>query len=61
MEIDDHSHGPLAERMTHVLYQGDPQKEQAGAQAAIKALRLRRRLWDGALAAMFLERTALTT
>ena len=52
IELDSDYHGPMAAQMLASLCGSDDEKWRVAEEAAIKALRARKRLWDGVYEAM---------
>jgi len=49
IEVDSNEHGPLAMKCLETLIGGDPELHQLAESAGVKALELRRQLWDRVL------------
>lgn len=47
IELDGDEHGAMGRRMVELLCEGSAAKEREAAEAAVKALQARLRLWDG--------------
>lgn len=61
IQVDGDEHGPLAAQMLEELSGADAQKWQEASQSAVRALRARKILWDGALASLSSRSGALAS